>query len=274
MTSNFDLRDFNYIFINRNNGNYILSLGKAIVEFCQVIPDGLLIFFPSYGLMEECMQRWLEFHIIDRIKEKKLIFVESQTKNEFDKAKKSYNDCIDIKKEAVFMAALRGKVSEGLDFADMYGRAVIIVGIPYANCADVKLKMKQKYLDKKKASDKKMISGDDWYKLDAIRAVNQAIGRVIRHVDDYGAILFCDERFAFESTQEYISSWVKSQICTTDLNCSIRATAEQLKDFYVECEKTVFHGLKVRYYWKIYMFLFVCNFSYQNQNQNLYQKMI
>lgn len=31
----------------------------------------------------------------------------------------------------IFMAILRGKVCEGLDFADIYGRAVIIVGIPW-----------------------------------------------------------------------------------------------------------------------------------------------
>jgi Rad3-related DNA helicase len=29
-----------------------------------------------------------------------------------------------------------------------------------------------------------------------MRSVNQAIGRVIRHVDDYGAVLLCEERFS------------------------------------------------------------------------------
>ena len=34
---------------------------------------------------------------------------------------------------AIFFAVCRGKVSEGLDFADAAGRAVVITGIPYAN---------------------------------------------------------------------------------------------------------------------------------------------
>lgn len=39
------------------------------------------------------------------------------------------------------------------------------------------------------------LSGEAWYVQQASRAVNQAMGRVIRHRHDYGAIILCDERF-------------------------------------------------------------------------------
>ena len=38
------------------------------------------------------------------------------------------------------------------------------------------------------------LTGKEWYKQQASRAVNQAVGRVLRHKEDFGAILFCDER--------------------------------------------------------------------------------
>lgn len=41
------------------------------------------------------------------------------------------------------------------------------------------------------------LTGEDWYTQQALRAVNQAVGRVIRHRHDFGAIIFCDERFLF-----------------------------------------------------------------------------
>jgi regulator of telomere elongation helicase 1 len=36
------------------------------------------------------------------------------------------------------------------------------------------------------------LNGEKWYKLQASRTVNQAIGRVIRHIKDYGAVFLCD----------------------------------------------------------------------------------
>jgi len=48
-----------------------------------------------------------------------------------------------------------------------------------------------------------------WYTQAALRAVNQAIGRVIRHSSDYGAVLLADERFAFGSIQPQLSLWLR-----------------------------------------------------------------
>jgi regulator of telomere elongation helicase 1 len=42
-----------------------------------------------------------------------------------------------------------------------------------------------------------------------MRAVNQAIGRVIRHRNDYGAVLLADERFASVSLQQQLSLWLR-----------------------------------------------------------------
>lgn len=39
------------------------------------------------------------------------------------------------------------------------------------------------------------LTGEAWYSQQATRAVNQAMGRVIRHMHDYGAIILADERF-------------------------------------------------------------------------------
>ena len=41
---------------------------------------------------------------------------------------------------------LRGKVSEGLDFSDRAGRAVVITGIPYAPPNDAKVALKRQVL--------------------------------------------------------------------------------------------------------------------------------
>lgn len=52
-----------------------------------------------------------------------------------------------VYKGAIFMAVCRGKVSEGLDFADINGRAVIVTGLPYPPFKDPRVVLKRKYLD-------------------------------------------------------------------------------------------------------------------------------
>jgi regulator of telomere elongation helicase 1 len=67
---------------------------------------------------------------------------------------------------------------------------------------DPRVKLKQQYLDeiaqakqREGAKSGTVLTGSEWYKQQAGRAVNQAIGRVIRHRHDYGAIILADERY-------------------------------------------------------------------------------
>ncbi|XP_060598706.1 uncharacterized protein LOC132752402 [Ruditapes philippinarum] len=81
-----------------------------------------------------------------------------------------------------------------MDFADDNARAVITVGIPYPSFKDVQVKLKREYNDKHKI-DRGLLSGGDWYEIQAFRALNQALGRCIRHRKDWGALIIVDDRF-------------------------------------------------------------------------------
>ena len=81
---------------------------------------------------------------------------------------------------ALMMAVCRGKVSEGLDFADDNARAVICLGIPFPNIKDVQVDLKRKYNDGRRVADKDILSGKEWYEIQAFRALNQALGRYVR----------------------------------------------------------------------------------------------
>lgn len=213
----------------------MLSLGKTILELSKVIPEGLLVFFASYSVMDNCVQFWESNGIYCAIDKEKRIFMEPRTKNELRKRMTDYYAKINEENStgAIFMAVLRGKVSEGLDFADMYGRAVIITGLPFGPIMDPKVILKKKYLDDNQTRENKMLSGWDWYALDAVRAVNQAIGRVIRHKDDYGAIFLCDNRFL--RNQKNISSWIKNELTSQQLDESVK----DLQQFYEQAKQSV-----------------------------------
>jgi hypothetical protein len=175
----------------------------------------------------------------------KELLVESKVLTEFNETMARFYQVVDnkIKNGAALFAVCRGKVSEGIDFSDARGRAVVITGLPFAPKDDPKLVLKQNYLEavrkegfaeveraeietrkakalgpalfneatrrlillKKDAESKP--SGSSWYTQQAHRSVNQAMGRVIRHKDDWGAVLLLDERFATENKS--LCAWLR-----------------------------------------------------------------
>merc|ERR1719420_2472523 len=133
---------------------------------------------------------------------------------------------------AIFLAVCRGKVSEGLDFADNNARAVICVGIPFPAVKDTLVDLKKKYNDKRKQEKPEILAGRDWYEIQAFRALNQALGRCIRHRRDWGAILMVDDRY--QKNQSYLQSlskWVRSGVRHYS-NCQL--IFDDLKNFNME----------------------------------------
>ncbi|XP_046858545.1 regulator of telomere elongation helicase 1-like [Xenia sp. Carnegie-2017] len=150
--------------------------------------------------------------MVVKTEQRKPIFVEPQNKcwtmdGFYEKVKSTEF------KGAMFLAVCRGKVSEGVNFSDINGRAVVITGLPYPPAYDARVKLKQQFLDEVKNKKSFVgLTGRQWYQQQASRAVNQAVGRVLRHKEDFGAIIFCDERFAFPMHTAELPKWMKPYI--------------------------------------------------------------
>nr|XP_023846721.1 regulator of telomere elongation helicase 1 isoform X4 [Salvelinus alpinus] len=197
------------------------SLGNTVVNLGRVVPHGLLVFFPSYPVMDKTLEFWRANGHADRIENIKPMFVEPRGKGMFTEIIDGYYDKVNDSKSkgGSFFAVCRGKASEGLDFADTYGRGVIITGLPFPPRMDPRVILKMQYLDemcRKKTPGVQYLSGQNWYRQQASRAVNQAIGRVIRHRDDYGAIFLCDHRFKSTDARAQLPSWIRPYVRTYD----------------------------------------------------------
>lgn len=84
-----------------------------------------------------------------------------------------------------------------------------------------------------------MLSGDEWYFLEATRAVNQAIGRVIRHRNDYGAILLCDLRFNNQRQKSQLSSWIQVHLNSQPQHATFGPLIGEVSRFFRAAERTV-----------------------------------
>lgn len=229
-------------YINRDNAAQKDAIGDCIKFTSTLSPGGTLVFFSSYAAMEASIARWEKAGVYDNLmigaENKRIsIFKEPKESTELDMIMQEYRDTIDSGQQAIMFAVCRGKISEGIDFANNYARAVLIVGIPFPAARDLKVMLKQTYQDELVAKFHKSaghdnrpapLSGKDWYSQQAYRAVNQAVGRCIRHKKDYGAILLCDERFNNEYAVNKLSKWLRSSVKPSRMEDCLR----DLRSFY------------------------------------------
>ncbi|KAL4647191.1 Fanconi anemia group J protein [Arapaima gigas] len=194
------------------------EVGALLLRVCQTVARGVLCFLPSYKMLEKLRERWTNTGLWEQIEERKTIVTEPRggAKSDFDELLQSYYDAIkDIghKDGALLVAVCRGKVSEGLDFTDDNARAVVTIGIPFPNIKDLQVELKMKYNDQHSKA-RGLLTGSRWYEIQAYRALNQALGRCIRHRNDWGALILVDDRFRC-NPNKYItglSKWVRQLV--------------------------------------------------------------
>ncbi|KAI9915934.1 hypothetical protein PsorP6_007544 [Peronosclerospora sorghi] len=221
--------DLQSTYSNQQDPRYQDSMGQLLLQYSQAIPGGILMFFPSYSLLDKLSKRWKKTKLWDEINEFKPVFTEPRNAGkDFDNVLEEYKSTIlrwseatpDGKSSktsqrntgAIFLAVYRGKVSEGIDFSNDNARAVLCVGIPYPNVKELQVSLKRKYQDKMSRLNMKLVNGHNWYHLQAFRALNQALGRCIRHRQDYGAIMLLDSRHRLNKHTKLLSKWMRPYI--------------------------------------------------------------
>ncbi|CEP01375.1 hypothetical protein PBRA_001981 [Plasmodiophora brassicae] len=196
------------------------NLAETLLCLACIIPSGVLVFFPSYTLMETLVRRWKNTRVFSKINKRKKIFLEDRRSGAgFDSSIKEYRKKCTKDAGAMFFAVYRGKLSEGIDFADNDARAVVCIGIPFPNATSLQVKLKKEHnTDEAKrnpnGAQETVPSGREWYCQQAYRALNQSIGRVIRHRLDYGAVILVDARYQRPDVKRSLSKWVRQHVVT------------------------------------------------------------
>lgn len=295
------------------------ALGMLLLGLLPAVPDGALAFFTSYDHIRFCVSCWQsgDGALWKALNHCKPIFIEpsassggTKVKEAFKEMHQSYLTTINAgvldgtSRGALFLGVARGKIAEGIDFADQYARAVFIVGIPFPSIKEPAIEQKRRWNQDRFSEEKSLLINEalahkerertsarppsqnfahqgvrslldagnrrtiptqnqgpshpsildlpfktisDWHSIDemgaslflndamwydaqAFRAVNQTLGRCIRHASDYGAIIFLDDRFETDSVERHLSSWVRSALSPS--TALITPIVSQLEAFY------------------------------------------
>ncbi|KAF8866317.1 ATP-dependent RNA helicase chl1 [Acephala macrosclerotiorum] len=236
--------EFEFTFGKRGDVGMIDELGRALLNICSVVPDGVVVFFPSYAYLSSILARWSvipasgEKSILQRLEGKKALFQESKESG-VDTILQQYAKAINDGKGGLLLSVVGGKMSEGINFSDGLGRCVVIVGLPFPNAMSAEWKAKMEYIESSTVerleaqnlvidnpsqdttvSDRQRFSREEisrrakdesrqFYENACMRAVNQSVGRAIRHQNDFAAIVMVDKRFGNERIKGKLPGWIR-----------------------------------------------------------------
>lgn len=216
--SQFKGSKFEFLFEKRNNQLMLQNLGEFIIQLCESIPHGIVVFVPSYKYLAKLLDTWKLSGQLSRFKKK--VFQESNASTKSEGVLEDYTLAINDSenaKGAILFSVVGGKLSEGINFSDQLARAVVMLGLPYPNAYLGEIVARRKFIERRtleqggsmKTAQEKL---REFYDNICMRAVNQSVGRSIRHIRDYSIIYLIDGRYESPRIQLKLSGWVKKRI--------------------------------------------------------------
>lgn len=210
-----------FTFASRNDPKIISGLGELLLRITSNVPGGVVAFFPGYKYLAQVVKAWESSGLSKCLEQQKRLFTElSSSSDVFQKY--SVHALNRRGKGALLLAVVGGKLSEGINFSDDLARAVVMVGLPFPNAFSAEMVAKRTYIEQRAMKERRkpqpeaVEEAKQYYENLAMRAVNQSVGRAIRHINDYAAIFLIDERYSLPKIQNKLSKWIRDSISTQD----------------------------------------------------------
>jgi DNA excision repair protein ERCC-2 len=175
---------------------------EKIEEVAQSTPANTGIFAPSFDVLGALLAEGLKEAV------EKPLFCEHRSMSSRENEKLVAEFKARSKQGgAVLLGVQGGRSSEGVDFPGDEMNSVAIVGVPYAEPTP-KVKAQIQYFEECFPR----YGREYGYVLPAMKKASQAAGRPIRTLDDKGAMIFLDHRFASEYCRSFLPSWIRESV--------------------------------------------------------------
>ncbi|KAH9155103.1 hypothetical protein AeRB84_002906 [Aphanomyces euteiches] len=199
-------KELDFTFAKRHLKEVMDEVGRIVLNLTRVVPGGIVCFFPSYSYENQIVTHWQTTGQLSAIEVKKKVFREPKSTAEVDAILTSYGKHCD-ESGAILFSVVGGKMSEGINFSNDLARCVVMVGLPYPNPNDPELNQQMEYMTKSVPG----LTAHDFYTNLCMKAVNQSIGRSIRHQKDYASIILLDRRYNTQMIRSRLPRWINDR---------------------------------------------------------------
>eukprot|EP00210_Caulerpa_lentillifera_P002278 g2188.t1 len=217
-------------FDNRSKADTLTEIGVILYELCHAVPGGFVVFVPSFSYQETLIRHLKQTGVYHKIHQVKDLLVEPRNAIEAEEVYKKYrvlcseHNC--NKNGTLLLSIVGGKMSEGINFGDELGRCVLMLGLPYPSFHDPELQARLDYLVHRPDSG---VDRHQHYNDLCMKAVNQCIGRVIRHSKDFACIVLADNRYSSRNIIEKLPKWIQDSYTG---NLTFQSVVLKTKQFF------------------------------------------
>ena len=145
----------------------------------------------------------------------KPVFIETSDPQQTSDALAYYKRACDAGRGAVFLTTPRSKAVAAADFDRHYGRATLLLGVPYAHVGSCALQARLDYL--RDAAD---VDTATYLTFDAMRLAVGRAARSVRDHADYSVLVLADKRFGRPDKQKLTPAWLRELMSDSVLNMS------------------------------------------------------
>ncbi|KNE56807.1 hypothetical protein AMAG_02583 [Allomyces macrogynus ATCC 38327] len=187
------------------------GIAQVILNLATVVPRGMVVFVPSFGVLEQLLGHMRKGDLLTRIERRKRVFQEPREAQELEKTLREYAQHIDGHDRERWSCAFFSRQRQNARGHQLFRQLGALrrhARPPFPNKASLELQEKLAFIE----SSRGRAAANDLYINLCMRPVNQSIGRAIRHANDYAVIVLCDVRYYQPEIRDKLPGWIAERM--------------------------------------------------------------
>eukprot|EP00866_Antonospora_locustae_P002527 jgi/Antlo1/2527/1038 len=210
------------------------NYGTLVLELSRIVPDGMVVFFPSYAYMEEIVSLWSESMFIAEIMKHKLVFIETPDLSEIGSVIAGYKRACDCGRGGALFLAASSSLCTSIELHDNHCRCAVMLGVPFPNIENITTRKKFEFLQQTHG-----ISMHDFLNFYAMKQAAYCLSYAFRNKKDYGLMILADKRFEDAEKIRRLPRWMQDCIDAGNTNLSVDMAVNIGKRFFREIAQRI-----------------------------------
>ncbi len=229
-----------YFIKNKKNNLYLTNIGttfpinknfygERLKEICQLIPDGIIVYFSSNKLLREYVQIWYEQEVFNSILDFKLVFIEEKDPEKLSKIIVNYKKSVSLGRGGLLLISIRNKANLIDGLTEEFSRGIVFIGFPIETNSNKILDYKFEYYRKKLSPE----NFQNLFIYDAFKFFSWKIVNKIKNSNDKKILVILEDRLLNENNKDFLPNWLKGIIHpeNDDDNNNIEDRIKLIKNF-------------------------------------------